>query len=209
MNALLPFGLPEAAAAPDPFDAASLLALRPPGGFSFIMADPPWRWEARSEKGHAHSPQAHYACTSLEAITALPIEALAARDCVLWLWGTNAMWPAQLAVIAAWGFRYSTAGTWGKVDDVGRIQIGTGYWLRNSDEPYAIALRGRPRICDRGIRSLILAPRREHSRKPDQAYANAERMVPEGHRLDLFSRASRPGWTAWGHEAGKLDEVAA
>lgn len=28
-------------------------------------------------------------------------------------------------------------------------------------------------------------------------------------RLDLFSRQSRPGWTAWGNEAGKFDKEVA
>lgn len=30
--------------------------LRPFGGFDLIMADPPWRYEMRSEKGHTLTP---------------------------------------------------------------------------------------------------------------------------------------------------------
>jgi N6-adenosine-specific RNA methylase IME4 len=29
--------------------------------------------------------------------------------------------------------------------------------------------------------------------------------MPDARRLDLFSRKTRPGWTAFGDEAGKFD----
>lgn len=31
--------------------------------------------------------------------------------------------------------------------------------------------------------------------------------LPGARRLELFSRASRPGWDAWGLETGKFDPV--
>jgi N6-adenosine-specific RNA methylase IME4 len=56
---------------------------------------------------------------------------------------------------------------------------------------------------------VIEGPIREHSRKPDEAYAEAEKMVPNVARADLFSRRTRPGWDAWGDEVGKFDSVGA
>lgn len=47
------------------------------------------------------------------------------------------------------------------------------------------------------VRTLILAPRREPSRKPDEIYARIERLVP-GY-LELFARR-RVGWDALGDE---------
>lgn len=29
--------------------------------------------------------------------------------------------------------------------------------------------------------------------------------MPEAQRIEVFSRASRPGWATWGNEAGKFD----
>jgi N6-adenosine-specific RNA methylase IME4 len=56
---------------------------------------------------------------------------------------------------------------------------------------------------------VIMAPVREHSRKPDEAYVAAEALLPGAlRRADLFSREARAGWTAWGHEAGKFDAPA-
>jgi N6-adenosine-specific RNA methylase IME4 len=48
---------------------------------------------------------------------------------------------------------------------------------------------------------VIQAPRREHSRKPDELYAIIERAYPELPKIELFARHARPGWTAWGDEA--------
>jgi N6-adenosine-specific RNA methylase IME4 len=48
---------------------------------------------------------------------------------------------------------------------------------------------------------VITAPRREHSRKPDEAYEIIERMYPELPKIDLFARGGRPNWAAWGNEA--------
>lgn len=41
--------------------------------------------------------------------------------------------------------------------------------------------------------SVIEAPRREHSRKPDEAYALIEGMYPELPKIELFARQPRPG----------------
>jgi ParB-like chromosome segregation protein Spo0J len=56
--------------------------------------------------------------------------------------------------------------------------------------------------------SVIDAPRREHSRKPDEGYELVEAMYPELPRLELFARNTRPGWAAWGNEAPDLLNMA-
>jgi N6-adenosine-specific RNA methylase IME4 len=50
------------------------------------------------------------------------------------------------------------------------------------------------------VRKLIISPRREHSRKPDEAYGRIERLF-EGPYLEMFARSSRPGWDRWGAES--------
>ena len=180
-----------------------------PLGFGMIMADPPWAFALRSDKGEAKSPQAQYACMPLDAIKALPVAQLARGDAFLWLWATNPMLPQALEVMAAWGFTFSTAGTWVKTTSGGKLAFGTGYVLRSASEPFLIGKFGRPR-AGRSVRSVIMAPVREHSRKPTQAYEAAEALMPSAlQRADLFSRESRPGWQSWGAEAGKFDGVAA
>ena len=47
---------------------------------------------------------------------------------------------------------------------------------------------GRPRIVSRSERNLIIAPVREHSRKPDESFEMLERMFPRVRKASLFSR---------------------
>jgi N6-adenosine-specific RNA methylase IME4 len=175
------------------------------GRFGLVMADPPWRFSTWSARGVTRKGAGgQYRTMTLEDIKALPVGELAAEDALLWLWATNPMLPDAIAVLEAWGFRFVTAGAWVKTTTTGRLAFGTGYVLRCAHEPFLIGKRGKPKTS-RSIRSAFLAERREHSRKPADAYAIAEELVPAAtERADLFSRERRPGWRSWGDELGKF-----
>jgi N6-adenosine-specific RNA methylase IME4 len=66
------------------------------------------------------------------------------------------------------------------------------------------AWRGASGRQARDIPELIFTPKREHSRKPDEAYARLERLFREP-RYELFARTHRPGWISWGAEVGKFE----
>jgi N6-adenosine-specific RNA methylase IME4 len=57
--------------------------------------------------------------------------------------------------------------------------------------------------------AVLVAPRREHSRKPDLAYRYLEAMYGDVRRVDLFSRERRSGWTAWGLEVDRFPPTTA
>lgn len=202
--------------------------------YDLILADNPWLFRVRADSGLSKSPQAHYRVMTIAEIAALGtfIAALAAPDSVL---VTCATWPLLLGgdergrkpgnahtspvgeVLDAWGFRYVTGGAWAKRTVNGKTAFGTGYRARSASEPFLIAVRGSP-LNSRAMRNLIEeveadnlvnGVRREHSRKPDELYAWCEKYLPGARRLDLFSRTSRPGWTAAGDEAGKFDNIPA
>lgn len=197
---------------PSALSAASRAVLWPfgdmrPLSFDFVMADPPWSFDNFSAKGEAKNAKAQYSCMDLAAIKALPVGQLAARDCVLWLWATNPMLPEAIETLRAWGFTFKTAGHWSKKTANGKQAFGTGYILRCAGEPFLIGTMGNP-TCARNVRSVIEGPIREHSRKPDEAYAAAEAMMPNAmNRADIFSRQTRPGWVSWGNETEKFTEM--
>jgi N6-adenosine-specific RNA methylase IME4 len=57
---------------------------------------------------------------------------------------------------------------------------------------------------------VIMAPRREHSRKPYEAYELIERMFPTLPKIELFARgAPRWGWTVWGNEIARPADAVA
>jgi N6-adenosine-specific RNA methylase IME4 len=167
--------------------------------YPIIYADPPWQFKVYDAKsGSGRCPEAHYPTMSTEALCATPIAEIATPDAALFLWTTAATLEEALSVIEAWGFRYVTNIVWVK------HTTGLGYWVRNQHELLLIAKRGDMRSPPEGSRppSVIMSPRREHSRKPDEAYELIERMYPELPKIELFSRATREGWSAWGNQLG-------
>lgn len=183
-----------------------------------IMADPPWRFELYSERGEEKSAQAHYDTMSLDDIAALPVRDLGRPDSVLWLWGTWPLLPAQIEIVAAWGYRFVTGGVWHKRTVNGKSAFGTGYRLRSACEPFLIGVSGEPETA-KSVRNVVEGVVREHSRKPPEAYRAAERLVMgeqtfetfraergrDCRLVELFSRESRAGWACWGNESGKFD----
>lgn len=183
-----------------------------PGHYRVIYADPPWSFATYSRKGKGRSPDAHYDCMDLDAIKRLPVAGWAHPDAVLLLWATDPLLDRALEVIQAWGFAYKTVGFyWAKLNkgtsavaSEADFFTGLGFWTRANPEPCLLATRGRPRRRSGGVRKLVLAPRREHSRKPDEMYERIEALL-EGPYLELFARGSRPGWDTWGDQAGLFD----
>lgn len=168
------------------------------GRFAVIYADPPWGYRTWSAGGR----QAPYPTLPTADICALPVRELAAEDCALFLWTTYPFLPDALAVVQAWGFRFRTvAFTWVKLNPSGRgYAFGLGYWTRANPEVCLLATRGRPARADKGVPNLIVSPRREHSRKPDEARERIVALCGDVPRVELFARERADGWDAWGDE---------
>jgi N6-adenosine-specific RNA methylase IME4 len=69
----------------------------------------------------------------------------------------------------------------------------------DGSEQCILATRGKPKRLSKGVREVVLAPRREHSRKPEEIYPAVESLVA-GPYLELFARQSRAGWDCWGNQ---------
>lgn len=174
------------------------------GRYRTILIDPPWRYRTWSAAGTEKSPQKHYRTMSLDEIKGLPVARLADRDCLLCCWATFPLLLAAVGVIEAWGFTYSTGGSWEKLTRNGLTVLGTGYRFRGAAEPYLLGTRGSPPLGARNVRNTIRAPRRQHSRKPDQIYRDLE-AIGEPPRCEVFATQIVPGWDGWGDELGKYD----
>jgi N6-adenosine-specific RNA methylase IME4 len=176
--------------------------------FGAILADPPWEYITYSERGQDRGAARHYKIQTLDDILAMPVEPLAARDCVLFLWTSGPFVPAALRVIEAWGFTYKTLGLdWLKTTGAGAPAIGGGHWTRATNELCFLATRGHPARLNADVAQAIVAERREHSRKPDETHERVERLVA-GPYLELYARRLRRSWTCWGNEIAR-DDLAA
>lgn len=177
-----------------------------PLSFGLILCDPAWSFDNWSAAGEAKNAKAQYECMPTAEIAALPVGHLASRDCWLWLWATHPMLDVAIDVMKGWGFKFVTSGVWVKRGPrSGKLAFGTGYVLRSCSEPFLLGKIGDPPTTSKSVRTVIEAARRQHSRKPDQAYAIAEKLFGDVARVELFSRQSRPGWTTWGAESTLFD----
>jgi N6-adenosine-specific RNA methylase IME4 len=179
--------------------------------FGAILIDAPWRFATWSENGRGRSAERHYGTLSDAELEGLPIAELAADDSCVFLWSSGPFLARSLRLMEAWGFAYKTvAFNWIKAEPLllfAGPPMGPGYWTRPASEFVLLGTRGRPRRRDRAVRQVIVAPRREHSRKPGAVQQGIERLVP-GPYLELFARQSRDGWTTFGDEREKFDVAA-
>jgi N6-adenosine-specific RNA methylase IME4 len=202
-------GLEAALAAPVPF-----VGLRR-GHYAAVVIDPASRFKSYTSiqsqnPSSRRDNERHYKTMSFAELAALPVKELAAPSgCHLFLWASGPFLPQALKLIDAWGFKYSTrAFTWLKTKCAwdghsplaeSDFSIGLGLTTRAQTEVVILGRRGNCRRRRKDVRELILAPRREHSRKPDEFYHRVEQYC-DGPFVDLFAREQARGWAAWGDE---------
>jgi N6-adenosine-specific RNA methylase IME4 len=175
--------------------------------FGTILIDPPQRFITydNATAVTARGKREHYKTMPIEEIAALPVRDLLRKDAVMLCWATAPILPTMVEVIKGWGFTYKTLGfVWAKVTKDARPFMGMGYSTRAGAEVCVLATCGNPKRVSRGVRQLIIEPKREHSRKPDRLHADIERLVGPvgGPFVELFAREARPGWTTWGDQLG-------
>lgn len=177
----------------------------PDGRFQLILADPPWQYRDDGVRGAAES---HYPTTPIANLNAMRpmIDRLSEDDSVLVMWAVSPLLPDALTLMDSWGFTYKSSAIWHKTG-----AIGMGHTFRIDHEFLLIGIRGQGiAVNDRAVRSMITAPIGKHSVKPVAAYGVIERLWPQDvSKIELFARASRPGWAAWGAEAPPIESEAA
>lgn len=166
----------------------------PQGEYRVILADPPWRYSNIGLRGSAES---HYPTMSLEEICGLDVPSLAHENSVLFLWVPSPFLQEGLQVCKEWGYGYKTNFVWVKDRKTyGKL----GFYLYSQHEFLLVSIRGSCLPAKEGlVASLISAPRKKHSQKPEIVYEIIEGMYGPPY-LELFARSTRNGWTSWGNE---------
>lgn len=159
--------------------------------YSIIYADPPWSYQNRGTRAAASK---HYDTMTIEDIKHMGVGAagggIANEDCVLFMWATFPMLREALDVIEAWGFSYKTvAFNWVKQNRNGTgIFMGLGNWTRSNSEICLLATKGKPKRISGSVRSIVLSPLQQHSRKPAEIRDSHGRVYcgrPEGHAREV------------------------
>lgn len=172
--------------------------------YNIIYADPTWSYKDKRDKhprmcGGATS---HYNTMSIEQIKELPINDLAEENCMLFLWVTFPNLQEGLDVIKAWGFKYKTLGfSWIKTNkNNGKPFFGIGYYTKSNCEVCLIGVKGKPIKASNSVSSVIISPRQEHSKKPEQIRDKIVELCGDVPRIELFARQKTEGWDVWGNE---------
>ena len=167
--------------------------------YNIIYADPPWFYKSGTVSGGAST---HYTVMKTSDICALPVNEIADRDCVLFIWATFPCLPDAFQVITAWGFTYkTTAFVWLKQNRKSEsLFYGLGYWTRSNAEICLLATKGKPKRKSAKVHQVIISHVREHSRKPDEAREKIVALLGDLPRIELFARQKTDGWDIWGNE---------
>jgi N6-adenosine-specific RNA methylase IME4 len=129
----------------------------------------------------------------------LEIAPLLAKDAPLFVWMIDDFLVAGEQVFLDRGYTRHARIVWDKMRG-----IAPGFTVRYMHE-YLIWFNPVPRRPiapdSRGLFGTIIRERaRQHSRKPDAAYAMVERLFPDTRRIDVFSREKRAGWDQYGDQ---------
>jgi N6-adenosine-specific RNA methylase IME4 len=184
------------------------------GGFPIIYADPPWAYSDRNCNGAAEQ---QYRTMPLPDLCALPVSSLAAKDAVLFMWGTYPLIKDMLDVGAAWGFQYkSIAFQWVKrYAKSGDPFFGLGRWTRGNTEGCFLFTRGKPKRVSASVSQLVDslepeildAPIGRHSRKPDIVRERIIELMGDLPAIELFAREQAAGWECFGNQVTQTVEL--
>lgn len=184
--------------------------------YKIIYADPPWRFKnwsmkklaVRGEKWARKNGRSPYDVMDNEDIYKLPIQNIADKNCILFLWATYPKLQEALETIKSWGFEYKTvAFTWVKQNKVSDgFHFGLGYWTRGNPEICLLATKGKIKRVSKFVANLQISHLRGHSQKPDIIREKIIELVGNLSRVELFARQKTEGWDVFGNEVeGSID----
>jgi len=175
--------------------------------FDVILTDPPWSYTGQQDKWGAAAK--FYETIPDFDLGHMPIRNLLNERSVLFMWATCPRLDFAIDLMRDWGLYYrGVAFIWVKTKTDGITPVGAQGVRPSTVKPTtelvlvgSTVKSGRPLpLADESIRQVVLAPRQEHSRKPDEVMERIEAMYPTASKLEMFARRKREGWFSWGNE---------
>ncbi len=194
--------------------------------YKTVVIDPPWKKSTGGVGNKTLQCSTHYDVQTkwevVQTVDQWMNHHQVAPEAHMYMWAVNsfAAGPNQgvlpaLDVVKALGFKPISLIPWVK-SNVGsptpygmrytelcifavRYDKGKGSRTRYSGTAELESVPNGKGLCS--SKDYILAPRRQHSRKPEEFYKWV-RTRSMGPYLDLYSRTTRPGWTCEGNQIG-------
>ena len=173
--------------------------------YQITYADPPWRQSKGGKKSvrpNSSGSELDYPVISLEEIEQHLYNAVletTINSSVLFLWTIDKYLFKAEEIANNLGYKLHARMIWNKVTGIPAaftIRFGHEYLLymyRGKMLPVAKTERGK-------IHSVFTEQVQRHSQKPEIAYQIIERLYPDTKKLEMYARAKRQGWDAWGNE---------
>jgi site-specific DNA-methyltransferase (adenine-specific) len=172
--------------------------------YNIIYADPPWKYNSRANHKTRFRGGAcgHYDLMTMDEIKALPVPQIADDNCALFMWCTFPYLDEQIKLFKHWGFDYKTIGfIWIKTNSRNNKPFfGVGYYSKSNSEPCLLGIKGKMKPISNKISSVIISPRQEHSKKPDEVRDKIVQLFGDIPRIELFARNKTDGWHVFGNE---------
>lgn len=170
--------------------------------YGVIYADPPWDYDGQMQyAGRPTSSAAmHYRTMKTSDLKDLDVQAIAEKDCMLFMWATSPHLDQAIELGKAWGFRWCTvAFVWDK------IRTNPGFYTMSRCELCLAFKNAKGKIPQprgaRNIQQFVSQKRSAHSKKPDEVRRRIELMFPKQKKIELFARENPTGWDTWGDQA--------
>uniref|UniRef100_H3B619 Methyltransferase 4, N6-adenosine n=1 Tax=Latimeria chalumnae TaxID=7897 RepID=H3B619_LATCH len=182
--------------------------------YDIIILDPPW--ENKSVKRSSRYSFLHH-----WEIKQIPVPALMAPGCLIVIWVTNRQKHLRFVkeeLYPHWSVEVLAEWHWVKITKSGEFVFPLESPHR---KPYEILVLGRVKETSESLKRksevesvpvpdhklIVSIPSILHSHKPPLTEILAEYVKPEAKGLELFARSLQPGWTSWGNEVLKFQEV--
>ena len=180
--------------------------------YDVIYADPPWKYR-QQRPGGMNNAADHYDVMSLEDIAALPEWELLNNPGVVFMWTTSPLLAESIKLGEMLGLHYrGIEFVWVKTKKDGSPMGAAGVRpsivkpLTELVLGFSNKRTGRPLLlASESVVQTVFAPRREHSRKPDDVAELIEALYPNASKLEMFARTTRPGWDVFGHDVDKFN----
>lgn len=173
--------------------------------YSIIYADPAWEYKQKQmnfqnyDKGKKYSNDVteHYQTMTFEQLKVLPVEKIAEKDCLLYMWATSPNLDIAIKLGESWGFKFKTvAFVWDKQ------RTNYGFYTLSQCELCLVFKKGKiPKRLITNTKQFLSEKLGMHSEKPKTIRDRIDKMYNYLSRIELFARQSVEGWDCWGNEA--------
>jgi len=185
--------------------------------YQIIYADPPWEYKNKrkrivngSRSLTNNNGAVNYPTMTIDEISSLLVKNIVDKNCALFLWTTMPYLEKSFEVIKKWGFEYKNVGfVWLKtykaknpksLEFYMNSAYGINYYTKLNCEICLLAIKGKLTPISHKVSAQIIAPREQHSKKPDEIRNCIVDLFGDLPRIELFARQKTEGWDVWGNE---------